>query len=167
MFTHYAAGEGEKFVWAAEDPSVFCKVENLPFYKKYVYLYPFENENPPMWLWVVGHEKADPTKALYNRVRQSCLIIHFCIGGKGYYNDQPITPGTMFICWPGIKHSLVADPTDPFEFYWLALRGDAMLQTVQKMGFQSTKLISRCNYVIEVAQLLDHYINLDHTKIDL
>ena len=167
MFTHYVAGEGEKFLWASEDSEVFRKVENLPFYKKYVYLYLSEGEHPPVWLWVAGHEKADPAKSLISRVRQSCLMIHFCVSGRGYYNDQLITPGMMFLSWPTVKHSLVADPNDPFEFYWISLQGDELFSCVEKLDFHPSKLVMPCSYLSAVVPLIDHYINLDHSTVDL
>ena len=112
MFVRYMAGEGEKYLWEEDDPNVFQRVEGCSYYKKCIYLYPTENEMPSLWLWVVGHEKSDPLKFAENRVWRTRLILHFCVKGKGYYNGELITPGTAFVSWSLIPHSIAADPND-------------------------------------------------------
>lgn len=167
MFVRYMAGEGEKYLWEEDDSNVFQKVEACPYYKKCVYLYPTENHPPAVWLWVVGHEKADPLKVAENRVWRTRLIFHFCVKGRGYYNGELITPGTAFVSWPLMPHSIASDPNDPFEFYWLMIRGEEVVPFAKKMGLDPLKLIFPCDYIDEVIPLLEHYIHLDHKKIDL
>ena len=167
MFVRYMAGEGEKYLWEEDDPNVFQRVEGCSYYKKCIYLYPTENEMPSLWLWVVGHEKSDPLKFAENRVWRTRLILHFCVKGKGYYNGELITPGPAFVSWPLIPHSIAADPNDPFEFYWLMIRGEEVVPFAKKMGLDPLNLIFPCDYIGEIVPLLEHYIHLDHKKIDL
>ncbi|MBO5293753.1 MAG: helix-turn-helix domain-containing protein [Clostridia bacterium] len=167
MFVRYMAGEGEKYLWEEDDSNVFKKIEGCSYYKKCVYLYPTEKEMPSLWLWVVGHEKSDPLKFAENRVWRTRLILHFCVKGKGFYNGEPITPGTAFVSWPLIPHSIAADPNDPFEFYWLMIRGEEVVPFAKKMGLDPLNLIFPCDYIGEIVPLLEHYIHLDHKKIDL
>lgn len=167
MFVRYLVGEGEKNLWEDESPEIFKKIEKATYYQRCIYLYPSLNERPPVWLWVVGHEKADPTKAEYNRVWRTRLVLHFCVKGKGYYNGELITPGMAFLSWPMMPHSMVADPEDPFEYYWMMVRGEDTVPFAKQMGFSATKLIFPCDYINEVVPLLEHYINMDHSKISL
>ncbi len=168
MFIRYLAGKGEEYLWEEETSAVFHRVDHAPYFQKCIYLYPSENENPPVWLWVAGYEKASPLKLAENRVWRTRLVLHFCVSGKGYYNGEPILPGTAFLSWPMMPHSIAADPEDPFEYYWVMIRGDNIIPFVKEMGFSPDRLIFPCDYIPEVVPLLRHYIlNVDHSKIDL
>ena len=167
MVVRYLAGEGEKYLWEDESPEVFQKITSAPYYQRCVYLYPSTGEQPPVWLWVVGHEKADPSKAEYNRVWRTRMVLHFCVKGKGYYNGELITPGMAFLSWPMMPHSMVADPEDPFEYYWVMVRGADTVPLAKKMGFSSARLVMPCSYLDEVVPLLERYITMDHSKVSI
>lgn len=164
MNIKYMAAEGEDRVWEDGDPSVFDNIEGLPYWKKGIYFHPTDSEDP-VWLWMVGQEKAMPDKMQEGRVWRSRWVLHFCVKGKGYYNGQLITKGMAFICWPHLVHTLAADPDDPFEFYWLMLRGKDVLPLVREFGFRSTELIFDCGYIDQVVPLLKHCINADYSKV--
>ena len=140
MFVRYLAGEEEKYLWEDESPEVFQKIQNIPYYQRCIYLYPSMAASPPVWLWVVGHEKAGPSKAEYNRVWRTRLVLHFVVKGKGYYNGELVTAGMSFLSWPMMPHSMVADPDDPFEYYWVMVRGADTVPFVKKMGFSPSKI---------------------------
>ncbi|MBQ3640242.1 MAG: helix-turn-helix domain-containing protein [Clostridia bacterium] len=168
MFVRYLAGRGEEYLWEEKTPAVFRRVDHAPYYQKCVYLYPSENEQPPLWLWVAGYEKASPTKAAVNRVWRTRLVLHFCVRGKGTYNGEPITAGTAFLSWPMLPHTMLADPDDPFEYYWVMIRGENIVPFVKGMGFSPDRLVFPCDYITEVVPLLKHFIlEVDHSKIDL
>ena len=95
MYVKYMA-EVNKRVFLGDDSCIYDNIIGEQFFKKGVYFYANYDEIP-FGLRVIGYEKALPDKAIYNRVYKSRLVIHYCVGGKGYYNGYPISKGIMFL----------------------------------------------------------------------
>jgi hypothetical protein len=152
--------------WSGDDSSVFDKVANSDTFNKEIYFYP---STPPesVWLWVLGHEKSSASKKIIDRLWRTRWVFHMCVGGKGYYNDQPIKRGTCFLTWPYFKHSIVADSDDPFEFYWLILRGEDVLDFVHQNGCRKSRMVFETNCVDELQNLFQLGLTADYTKVDV
>mgnify|MGYP005759213935 CR=1 FL=1 len=166
MRVKYYAAEGEARVWESESREVFRNLEGLRHYKEGVYFYPSEPEEA-VWLWMVGHEKADPQKLVEGRMWRSRWLLHICVGGKGFYNGQPVQRGTAFVSWPHLAHSMRPDPDDPFEFYWIMIRGRDVLPYVREFGFRSGELIFDCPYMNELVPLLHVILHNDYARTDI
>ena len=165
MYVSYAAEFGNR-VCRGEDASVFEQIGDSKYYRKRLYIYPSESEEK-VWLWSVGFEKATPEKANCNRVLQSRCIVHYCTKGKGYFNGLPITAGMAFVAWSDTLHSITADPEDPFEFYWIMIRGKDVSSFIREFSFKSDNIIFDCDYMEEVIPLIECMLNADYSKIDL
>lgn len=169
MQIRYAATIDKKSahgIWSGTDSSVFDKVSNCESFNKEIYFYP---STPPeqVWLWSLGHEKATANKAIMNRIWHTRWVFHMCISGKGYYNDKPIKRGTCFLTWPYFKHSIVSDAEDPFEYYWLILRGEDMMDFVHENGFRNTRMLFETNNVDEIEKLFKLGMESDYTKTNV
>ena len=158
--------ENEQAMWIGDDSSIFLNVAQSAFFNKEIYFYP---SNPPesVWLWVIGHEKATPKKSVINRLWTTRWVFHICVGGKGYYDDRPIKKGTCFLSWPYFRHSIVADTDDPFEFYWLILRGEDIADFVYKSGFRNTSMVFETEYVDELKTLFELGMNINYDNVDI
>lgn len=165
MYVRYTA-EFENRVCHGEDASVFEQIGESKYFQKRLYIYPSELEEK-VWLWSVGFEKATPDKANCNRVLQSRCIVHYCTKGKGYFNGFPITAGMAFVAWSDTLHSITADPEDPFEFYWIMIRGKDVSSFIREFSFKSNNIIFDCDYMGEVIPLIECMLNADYSKIDL
>ncbi len=166
MYVKYRAEEGESRVWESESREVFSHINGLPYYKEQVFFYPSEPEES-VWLWMVGHEICDPKKLVQGRMWRTRWVLHLCVGGKGFYNGQPVQKGSAFLCWPHLVHSLQPDPENPLEYYWLMLRGKDVLPFVREYGFSSGELIFECSYIDQVLPLFEVALQNDYTKTDL
>lgn len=165
MYIKYMARLDNR-IWNSRDKNIWENLNGEEHFSKGVYIHPSEPEEN-VWLWMVGHEKAHPNKTLINRVFQNRWVIHYCVGGKGYYNGEPITAGKAFISWDDIMHDFVTDPDDPIEFYWIMIRGEEMHQLISRYGFYKSKLIFDCDYVDSVVKILDNFLNEDFSKVYL
>lgn len=170
MYVRYAASiekiADDKANWASDNSAVFEKVTDSKHYIKEIYFYP-SNPPEPVWLWVIGHEKARPNKAIIDRKWQTRWCFHICVGGKGTYNGQPIGKGDCFLSWPFLKHSIVADPDDPLEFYWLIFRGDMLNEFVYERGFRSSQLFFKTDATDSIMHLFEIGMSADYTSCDI
>ena len=170
MYVRYVAsiakGDNNKSTWAGDSDDVFTNVSHSSYYIKEIYFYP---SKPPesVRLWVLGHEKSLPNKAIVDRLWQTKWCFHLCVGGKGYYNGKLISRGDCFLSWPFFKHSIIADPDDPLEFYWLILRGDKLNEFINDNGFRHTKSIFKTRYVDQLTALFELGMNSNYSDIDI
>lgn len=151
--------------WIESSNGCFERVRSLDAYANEVYFYPTE-PNEKNWLWVFGHEKAAPDKEVANRVWTRWWGFHICVGGKGYYNDIPITRGTCFLSWPYVKHSIIADKDDPLEFYWLILSGDDVNEIANGLGFSELNLVYQTQYTDDIVGLFELGLSTDYSKVN-
>ena len=156
---------GNRIRFAGTSKDVFEKCAGKPNWNNEVYFYPSDNEES-VWLWVLGHERAWEKKHLEKIVFMNRLVIHFCLGGKGYYNGRPIERGSCFITWPYLPCSLRADPEDPMEFCWIIFRGDNLETFAQDLGLSANELIFNIEGVDGIASLIDLAICEDFSHIN-
>ena len=168
MYASYMAQKDENWIETGSTREVFNRVAGEPYYKKVVYFYPSENDaKHTHWVWTIGHEKATPYKREINRIWNHRWVLHFCVAGKGFFNGSPVRAGDAFICWPGIFNSMVADPEDPFEFYWFMVRGDDTDSLARSYGFSHISLQFRCSYLEEAVALLEIGLSTDYSKVNI
>ncbi len=165
----YVASAGtphlDRLRFAENDISCFEKLEGLDAYTKEVYFYP-RSSSTSTWPWVIGYEKATKDKST-NRMWTTCWGFQLCVGGKGYYNGIPITKGTCFVSWPYVKHNIVADKDDPFEFYWLIINGSETLEFVNSCGFNDSHVVFKVEDYENIAKLFEHGLNKNYAHVDV
>lgn len=170
MYVKYAAStekvNDEEAMWVGDDAGVFENVSDSSHFNKEIYFYP-SNPPEPVWLWVLGHEKACKNKIVIDRLWRTRWVFHVCVGGKGYYNGQPLKRGDCFLTWPYIKHSIVADPDDPFEFYWLIIRGEETMKFVHDHGFRNTQAVFEIGAIERLEELFKLGMNTDFKNVDI
>lgn len=75
----------------------------------------------------VGHECCAPGHSFGPYVRD-CCIVHFCLKGCGVLCDgrgtHTVTAGSLFVIRPGEPTVYRADMKDPWEYVWIAFRGE-------------------------------------------
>ena len=170
MYVRYAASiekiADDKANWAGDSEIVFEKVVDSEYYTKEIYFYPSDPPEP-VWLWVIGHEKARPNKAIIDRLWQTRWCFHICVNGKGTYNGKPIGRGDCFLSWPYFKHSIVADPDDPLEFYWLIFRGEMLNEFVYNSGFRNSQFVFETKSTEKLISLFEIGMNADYEQCNI
>lgn len=158
--------EDAQATWTGNDISVFEKVADSPRFVKEIRFYP-SRSTEPVWLWVLGHEKATENKTLIDRMWSTRWVFHVCVKGKGYYNGQLIKRGTCFLSWPYYKHSIVADADDPFDFYWIILRGEKFIDFVNENGFRSSQQVFEIDCIDQMEALFEMGMNADYHGVEV
>lgn len=68
------------------------------------------------------YEQTKPDKKPLNLVYVT-NVIHYVVGGQGYFNGQLLKKGQGFICPKDVYCSYYPDPTDPWAYIWISLVG--------------------------------------------
>ena len=157
---------GERIRFSGLSKDVFDNCSDKKNYNNEIYFYPSDKEEP-IWMWVAGREQAWENKCFDKIMYMNRLVIHFCTGGKGYFNGQPISRGACFIIWPYLASSLAADPDDPLEFYWIILRGEQLEAFAKEHGLSPQNLIFQTDYTDKIIPLIDLALDTDYTKVNI
>lgn len=82
--------------------------------------------SPILDIECIGYAK-HPSNTRCPRIARPYFILHFCIGGKGYFNGHPVERGMGFLIRPDCICEYHPDPADPWEYVWIASR-DARIE---------------------------------------
>ena len=165
MYVRYMARNRDR-IWYGDSSKTWDILEGESSFSKGIYFYPSGREES-VWLWMVGYERSFPDKSLVDRVWATRFVVHYCVGGRGYYNGELITKGKIFVSWPNMSHTFVTDPDDPIEFYWVMVRGRDVLDYVSDFGFNKHRLVYDSESVCDVEPLIDHIFKRDFGKVDI
>ena len=170
MYVKYGAYLGDSMLgnrkWSKRDKSCFEEVKDANEYIKETYFF-HTGVQPLVWLAVLGHEKSSKNKKIFGRLWGESWAFHLCVKGKGYYNGTLIEAGSCFMSWPNVKHDIVADADDPFEFYWLILRGRQTMELVQRYGFSVSRLVFKVGCADDMVRLFEIGMNTDYKQFDV
>ena len=158
--------DGERIRFSGNSKSIFDHCADKKNHNNEIYFYPSDKEEP-VWLWVVGRERAWENKSFDKIIYMNRLVVHFCTKGKGYFNGQPISRGSCFIIWPYLASSLKADPDDPLEFYWIILRGEQLEAFAKEHGLSPQNIVFKTEYTDKIVPLLDLALDNDYEKVNI
>lgn len=87
----------------------------------------YDSENyPGLTVLNCGYEKCDP-KHFYGPAVRDHYLIHFLVSGKGEFisgdRRYPIKKNDGFLIEPSKVTTYIADPIDPYEYYWVGFNG--------------------------------------------
>ena len=75
-----------------------------------------------------GNERCAPSHSYGPHIREH-YIVHFCLRGKGVLQNtfglHHVSAGELFVIRPGEVTTYTADEKEPWEYFWLAFRGEA------------------------------------------
>ena len=77
-----------------------------------------------MRIYGFGHEKCPPDHKPFRKIsaKNTC---HYVVAGQGYFNGIKVSSGMGFISRYGKYVEFCQDPSDPWEYYWISMEGDA------------------------------------------
>ena len=92
----------------------------------------------PYHLSYCGHQKCPPGHRAGPFVRTSYLL-HVVLRGTGVYHFQgkkiEIGRGQVFLIYPGVTTTYIADREDPWEYGWVGCSGYRIPQILDQIGF--------------------------------
>ncbi len=91
-------------------------------YKNIIFLTDPEEDEKDFYVYSLGFEVSDPSKALINRIYSTRIVLHYIVGGEGTFNGHTIRPGDCVIAFNNRLHSLCTNPSNTLRFYWIMLK---------------------------------------------
>ena len=78
---------------------------------------------------------------------RNSYIIHYVIGGRGFYNGNLVETGQGFLMTPGHIEEYHADPNDPWELLWIVSEDETMLTIFSTFDMDEETGIFTYDYV--------------------
>ena len=100
---------------------------------------------------------ADPKNNCFGPGKRDIWIIHYVTKGKGYFNGHPVTAGQGFLIYRGQTEYYYPDETNPWEFLWITLSGDA--RTIfEQYDIDKKTLIFDYDFIFSIKNIMKYLI---------
>lgn len=129
-------------------------------YKNMVFLANPNDAEAELFVESLGYEISDPKKNLINRLYPHSMIIHYIVGGHGFFNGKPIRRGDCVVAECNKPHTLRTDPEDTLEFYWVMLRSRQTPDT-SRWGFPKGQEIFRYGFEEDMRRIFREMLYFD------
>ncbi len=131
---------------------------NKPFDENHPKRYRNANDqiNNEVSVLEVGHNYV-PNGLSRLRTR-NVYIIHYVVAGKGVFLDSPFDSGCGYMVAPGELENITADLHDPFESYWIMLRGVRAPELLQKCGLPTHNAVFSFGRTAECGAIIRRYL---------
>jgi len=104
----------------------------------------------------LGIDYAPPQYMIEDRC-ENRLVMNFILSGKGRIGNEEFSAGEFYYSLPLEKHTLIAEPSDPWVSVWLAVSGKYIGELLQIIKEKSAKHIipfKRRNDVLAITETL-------------
>ena len=125
-----------------------------------------KDDSAELFVNTVGHQKSWPMRNLSGKL-SPCAIIHYVISGHGVFNGMDISPGHFFVTFPHQEHSIIQDPYDPMEYYWISFSGSAKNDLLKKCKFEEKSCVQAFDFSELIIQRFDEIIYEKHPETDV
>ena len=112
-----------------------------------------------------GHQITRPKRILSRT--SPAAILHYVVNGKGTLNGVDVCAGDFFFTLPYEKYTILQDPDEPMEYYWISFRGTKLDEIIKGCGFNDLMQIQGFGQMGEVVKLFDNAIYEDHSDRDM
>ena len=89
-------------------------------------------------LYQIGYEACRPDHSFGPCIRDF-YVLHFIVSGKGYFKVKDkvfeLKKGDSFLVPARVVFEYCADPSDPYEYYWVGFNGVNSEEIMQNIGF--------------------------------
>ncbi|CZQ85281.1 helix turn helix arabinose operon control protein [Trichococcus palustris] len=105
-----------------------------------------------------GKEQCEPNHSFGPYMREYYLI-HIIMKGKGYFeigNSRfNLKQGQFFIIYPNVITFYQADEEDPWEYYWIGLKGEQLEALLGAIGFRLSNPVGNVKRFDETKQMME------------
>ena len=169
MFFKYLLMENQtNHFLVGNDSSVFNNISYLAesYSMQILFNNPSQIEKGP-FVHVIAHDKLPSRWKVYDRVWKNRIGVHYCVGGKGYYNGVCVQRGDCFVVLPNVSHSIEVDLENPMEIYWIIVKGDKLDCLLNDYGLRAEKPILTYSNVESIRSLFEICMTTDYNGLDI
>ncbi|MEE0945404.1 MAG: AraC family transcriptional regulator [Acutalibacteraceae bacterium] len=99
-----------------------------------------DSNNPILNIISIGYTQ-NPQISRYGPSFREQYIIHYCISGKGYFNNTPIIKGQGFLITPDMFQEYHPDTNTPWEFIWIISEDKRIHDIFSKFNADSNTMV--------------------------
>lgn len=112
-----------------------------------------------------GYSK-NPAETRCGPISRPLYIIHFCISGKGFFNDNPVNVGEGFLIYPNQYVEYHPDAENPWEYVWIASYDNRIKPFMDEYAKNSKNGIFSFSQLFSVQNLRDYILHNCHHVVD-
>lgn len=107
------------------------------------------------------HKDSGHYNRSYNR-----YCFHYFVGGRGWYNGEPILAGQMLIVPPCEELFFESDSENPLEFYYITVSGKGSEALFSSAGFELSTYLCECPFISQIPDLFFSPLFENHSDTD-
>jgi len=138
---------------------------NNPRYFAHHYYTSEQEDSKELYVNTIGHQKSWPTRNCVSR-KKPCAIFHYVISGHGFFNGIEVSANHFFFTLPYQEHSIIQDPYDPLEFYWISFSGFPKNELLKECNFRGDMPIYTFDFSNLIVSRFDEIIYEAHDEVD-
>ena len=112
-----------------------------------------------------GHQKTWPKRILSRT--SPAAILHYVVNGRGILNGVEVHGGQFFFTFPYQKYTILQNPDDPMEYYWMSFLGTNLDEIIRECGFNELVQIQDFELMDDTVRILDNAVYKDHSDKDM
>lgn len=131
----------------------------------------YASGDAPLKIDTIGYTD-DPKFSRFGPARRNQYIIHYVLGGKGYFNGAPVKKGQGFLITPNTFENYYPDKNDPWRYIWVISTDKTMEQIFplyhadpKTQVFSFTRFHETENTVLKIKsnqnRIFDRYVLLE------
>ncbi len=113
-----------------------------------------------------GKEQSYPNRSHINRISDS-FMLHYITEGCGEYNGRRLTSGMGFAVFPGEEHTMIADSSQPWHFYWMNFDGSFAARELLNVGISEKSPVFEFSFFDALKSLFNEVIYSEHSNCDM
>lgn len=143
IYCALGVGKTEKMMTASR--RVLCGEEDVDWGDYYfeLTLAP-QHSNAELFVCECGREKCFPYHK-FGPIERHYYILHYVVNGSGFLKTRgknyKISANECFLIKPGIEAEYGADPSDPWEYYWVGFSGAEAKEIIRRCGLEGEDVI--------------------------
>lgn len=101
----------------------------------------------------------------YHRImKRNAYIIHYVVGGKGVYMNCPFDQSCGYMVAPNELESITADQDDPYETYWIRMRGSLVPKLLADCGLPAHNAVFQFNRTADCGNIIHRFLFEEQSK---
>lgn len=114
----------------------------------------------PLYVVSAGFDCNWPERNLDRTLHR--LVLYYVVGGKCFFNGEPVQSGEMFFALPNIHHSIVQDSEEPSKAWWVTVGGTNLTAFLEYCNFQSKPGVRSCEKAEEIISYIRDMVYEPH-----
>ncbi len=124
-----------------------------------------EEQNKDLKIIEIGMPTRESSSREWGPGVREYYMVHIIFSGEGYFNGKHLSQGDFFVTSPYQKIHYYPKKENPWNYIWILLKGDSVIDFLSKYGFVSQNGVGHCAKMEEIKKIteaffVEHYFTI-------